>query len=598
MGSIERISGPLVIAAGMTGSKMYDVVKVGDAGLIGEIIQLRKDHAVVQVYEDTTGIKPGEPVVSTGAPLSVELGPGLLGMIYDGIQRPLELIEKKSGSFIGRGIVANALDKKKKWKFIPDKDIKKGTVVHSGKIIGYVQETDNLKHFIMVPAGVEGKISMIKSGSFTIEENVAEVEHKGKKYALSMLQKRTVRASGKFKKKFRAEELLITGQRVIDTLFPVAKGGSASVPGPFGAGKTVISHQLAKYSDSDIVVYIGCGERGNEMTEILVEFPHLEDPKSGKPLMERTVLIANTSNMPVAAREASIYTGITIAEYFRDMGYNISIMADSTSRWAEAMREISARLEEMPGEEGYPAYLPKRLAEYYERGGKVEALSGKVGSVTIVGAVSPPGGDLSEPVSQGTLRVVKTFWSLDASLASSRHFPSINWLNSYSLYVPDLEDWYIKNVSEDFVRNRDEIMGILQKEAELKDIVQLVGAEALPGIERVVLEIGRIIREDFLRQSAFDKIDAYTSIRKQAFMISTILHFRRLAEDAIRKDVPVEMISRMKVLEDISRMKEVDESAVEKRERELKSAIDAEFNSVLKNYSNEIRSESSGVKGE
>ncbi len=591
MGSIERISGPLVIAEGMTGSKMYDVVKVGEAGLIGEIIQLRKERAVVQVYEDTTGIKPGEPVVSTDAPLSVELGPGLLGMIYDGIQRPLESIEKKSGSFIGRGIVANALDRKKKWKFVPEAGIKKGSMVHHGTILGHVQETDTLKHYIMVPKGVEGKLTMIKSGSFTIEEKIAEAEHKGKKYPIAMMQKRSVRTPSPFKRKFRAEELLVTGQRIIDTLFPVAKGGSAAVPGPFGAGKTVVSHQLAKYSDSDIVVYIGCGERGNEMTEILVEFPHLEDPKTGKPLMERTVLIANTSNMPVAAREASIYTGITIAEYFRDMGYNVSIMADSTSRWAEAMREISARLEEMPGEEGYPAYLPKRLAEYYERGGKIESFGGRTGSVTIVGAVSPPGGDLSEPVSQGTLRVVKTFWSLDAALASSRHFPSINWLTSYSLYVPDLEEWYIKNIGEDFISNRNEVMKILQKEAELKDIVQLVGAEALPDIERVVLEIGRILREDFLRQSAFDKADAYTSIKKQAFMLSTILHFRKRAEEGIARGMPVDMISKMKVLSGISRMKEVEEDAVAKTGEKLAHEIDSEFAAALKAYSSGAQTE-------
>ncbi len=584
MGNIERISGPLVVANGMTGTKMYDVVKVGDAKLIGEIIQLKKDRAVIQVYEDTTGLKPGEAVVSTGEPLSVELGPGVLGNIYDGIQRPLEILEAKSGAFIGKGLTADAVSRSKKWKFVAEKGVKNGANVKQGQIIGHVQETEFLKHYIMVPAGVDGKISGLKDGTFKVDDRIATVEKGGKKTEITMLQKRSVRRANPFTRKFRTEEPLITGQRVIDMLFPIAKGGTAAAPGPFGSGKTVIQHQLAKWSDADIIIYVGCGERGNEMTEVLEEFPHLKDPKTGRPLIERTTLIANTSNMPVAAREASIYTGITMAEYFRDMGYSVAILADSTSRWAEAMREISARLEEMPGEEGYPAYLPKRLAEYYERSGKVESLGGKVGSITIVGAVSPAGGDLSEPVSQGTLRVVKTFWSLDASLAYARHFPSINWLTSYSLYGPDLEPWYVKNYGEEFISNKDEVMKILQKESELKDIVQLVGAEALPDEERLVLEIGRMLREDFLRQSAFDEIDAYTSMKKQIFMISTILHFRKMAQEAIKVGVNVDKIGKLKVRESISRMKETKEDDVARADARIKSEIDSEFNALLKEY--------------
>ncbi|MGC8479610.1 MAG: V-type ATP synthase subunit A [Candidatus Micrarchaeia archaeon] len=582
MGIINRISGPLVIANSMLGASMYDVVKVGNEKLIGEIIQLKADKAVIQVYEDTTGLKPGEPVESTSLPLSVELGPGLLGMIYDGIQRPLEELEKKSGSFISKGIEANALNNRKKWHFIPDKSIKKGATVKQGMVIGYVQETETLKHYIMIPEGVSGKITSIKSGNFTITEKIAEVENRGKKYQITMLQKRSVRKPSPFKRKFKSEDPLITGQRIIDTLFPVAKGGTAAVPGPFGAGKTVIQHSLAKYSDAEIVVYIGCGERGNEMTEILSEFPHLKDPKTGKSLMERTVLIANTSNMPVAAREASIYTGITIAEYFRDMGYNIAIMADSTSRWAEAMREISARLEEMPGEEGYPAYLPKRLAEYYERGGSVESINGRKGSITLIGAVSPPGGDISEPVSQGTLRVVKTFWSLDASLARSKHFPSINWLNSYSLYLDILEPWYIKNINEEFVFDKKEVMKLLQREAELKDIVQLVGEDALPETERIILLLGRIIREDYLRQNAYDDIDAYTSMKKQAGMLSAIMLFSTLARKAVKEGVSISKISSLQCKSDISRMKTVKEENLEAHIKTLKSKITSEFNALVK----------------
>ncbi len=579
MGAIQRISGPLVIAKEMLGSSMYDVVKVGKAKLIGEIIQLRGESAVIQVYEDTTGLKPGEAVESTGQPLSVELGPGLLGMIYDGIQRPLESIEKKSGSFIGRGIVTEPLDKKKKWKF--NATVKVGAHVKEGTIIGYVQETELHKHYIMVPKEIEGRIKSIRSGNFTVEETVAKVENKGKSVDLTMTQKRSVRISAKFKNKFATDEPLVTGMRVIDTLFPVAKGGAAAIPGPFGSGKTVAQQSLAKYSDSDMVVYVGCGERGNEMTEVLTEFPHLKDPRTGKPLMGRTVLIANTSNMPVAAREASIYTGITIAEYFRDMGYNVAVMADSTSRWAEAMREISARLEEMPGEEGYPAYLSKRLAEYYERGGKIESLNGARGSVTLVGAVSPAGGDISEPVSQGTLRVVKTYWALDASLANARHFPSINWLNSYSLYLDALEPWYVKHVGEEFVKDRKEAMQLLQREAELKDIVQLVGEDALPDTERVLLTIGRMLREDFLRQSAFDEVDAYTSMKKQAEMLSTILMFSRMATDAVKRGVSIDKASGAKVRAEIARMKTIKEAEFEAQTKKIKANITSEFNALI-----------------
>ena len=584
MGVIEKVSGPLVVAKDMLGSSMYDVVKVGKDGLIGEIIQLRKDRAIIQVYEDTTGIGPGESVESTKLPLSVELGPGILSNIYDGIQRPLEVLRSKSGVFIEKGIAADPVDKKKKWKFVADKGAHTGASVGEGQIIGYVQETELIKHYIMVPYGVSGKIKSIKQGSFAVEDTIAVVESRGKSQEITMLQRRSVRKPSKYKNRFRSDEPLVTGQRVIDTLFPVAKGGTAAVPGPFGAGKTVIQHQLAKYADSDIVIYVGCGERGNEMTEILTEFPELKDPRSGRPLMERTVLIANTSNMPVAAREASIYTGITIAEYFRDMGYSVAIMADSTSRWAEAMREISARLEEMPGEEGYPAYLPKRLAEYYERGGKVETLSGKIGSVTLVGAISPPGGDLSEPVSQGTLRVVKAFWSLDASLANSRHFPSINWLSSYSLYIESLESWYEKNLGKEFLSMRKECMQILQREAELKDIVQLVGAEALPDHERLVLEVGKMIRESFLRQSAFDEVDAYTSLKKQEFMLRAMLRFSKKAEDSLKEGIPLDNITKMRIIDQIARLKEVKEQDVEKTEKKVAEEMDKEFGDASKAY--------------
>ena len=579
MGKIEKISGPLVIAGDMLGANMYDVARVGEAKLIGEVIQLRGDKAIIQVYEDTSGLKPGEQVVATGKPLSVELGPGLLTSIFDGVQRPLDAIAAKSGDFVARGISVEPLDKKRRWKFIPMK--KKGDYVKEGEIIGYVQETPLIKHYIMLPYGVEGKIESIREGSYTLEEDVASIKGKSN-YSITMLQRRSVRTPSKYKRKIRSDEPLLTGQRVIDTFFPIAKGGTAAVPGPFGSGKTVIQHQLSKWSDAQIVIFIGCGERGNEMAEVLTEFPKLTDPHTGRPLMERTVLIANTSNMPVAAREASIYTGITIGEYFRDMGYSVALMADSTSRWAEAMREISARLEEMPGEEAYPAYLPKRLAEFYERAGKVEALSGKIGSVSIIGAVSPPGGDISEPVSQSTLRVTKVFWALDKALADSRHFPAINWLSSYSQYIDQLSGWYKKNVSEEFPSKRAKAMAILQRESELKEIVQLVGEDALPDSERAILLIGRMLREYFLRQSAFDPIDAYTSMKKQEAMLSSLLYFEEKMRQAISNGVSTEKIAAMKIISELARMKEWNESDVEKEKEKIKKNIESEFDKLIK----------------
>ena len=590
MGSIKRISGPLVIAKNMTGSGMYDVVKVGEASLIGEIIQLKGDDAVIQVYEDTTSLRPGEKVTSTGLPFSVELGPGMLSSIYDGIQRPLSAIEKQSGIFISKGVAADALDRKKKWSFEKDTSIKKGAQVSPGTILGYVQETELIKHYIMVPNGVEGTIEKIESGSFTVDHVIAEVETKDKKKVeITMMQKRPVRIPSPARNKHRANEALITGIRSVDTFFPIAKGGTAAVPGPFGSGKTVLQQSLAKYSNADIVIYTGCGERGNEMTDVLVEFPELKDPSSGRPLMERTILIANTSNMPVAAREASIYAGITMAEYFRDMGYNVAIMADSTSRWAEAMREISARLEEMPGEEGYPAYLPKRLAEFYERSGKVETLNGRTGSITIIGAVSPTGGDITEPVSQGTLKVVKTFWALDASLAGQKHFPSINWLNSYSLYLEPLEEWYRSKLGEEFIGNRMEAMRLLQREAELKDIVQLVGEDALPESERIILEIGKILREDYLRQSAYDEIDAFTSLKKQQIMLSTIIHFSKAAEEAVGKEVSIDAIMKIKAKAEISRMKSIEEKDIESSGKKINEHIKSEIDALIKEEVNEAK---------
>ncbi|MCL4348536.1 MAG: V-type ATP synthase subunit A [Candidatus Thermoplasmatota archaeon] len=581
MGVIIRVSGPVVIAEGIENQRMYDVVKVGQMGLVGEIIKISGNEATVQVYEDTTGIRPGEPVESTGKPLSVELGPGLLKSIYDGIQRPLDVIREKTGDFIMRGYTAPPLDQNKKWDF--KATVSKGTKVGQGDIIGEVQETSLILHKIMVPLGLSGEITEIKSGSFNITETVAKLKTDSGIVDLRLKQEWPVRVSRRVQSKLPPQIPLITGQRVIDSLFPVAKGGTVAVPGPFGSGKTVVQHQLSKWADSDIVVYVGCGERGNEMTEILTTFPELQDPKSGKPLMERTILIANTSNMPVAAREASIYTGITIAEYYRDMGYGIALMADSTSRWAEALREISGRLEEMPGEEGYPAYLGRRLSEFYERSGnsRVFGLPERIGSITIVGAVSPPGGDISEPVSQNTLRVTRVFWALDASLASRRHFPSINWLNSYSLYQNELLPWFSRNVSEDWPRIYKNSMAILQKEAELQEVVQLVGYDALPDREKVVLDTARMIREDFLQQSAFDEIDQYCSMNKQFLMLQSILYLGDMEDQAVSRGAQMASLQKMKCRSLISRMKEVRDSDFKKYHDEMKESIAQEVKKIL-----------------
>ena len=525
-GVLKRISGPVVTAVGLD-AHMYDVVKVGNEELMGEVIKIQGENVIIQVYEDTDGIRPGEPVVNTGLPLAVELGPGLLTSIYDGIQRPLEVLMDKMGSFIKRGVSAPGLSHEKKWEFVPT--VKAGDVVGPGDILGTVQET-NIVHKIMVPPNLKGgKIKKISGGSFTIDETICVLEDGTE---ITMLQRWPVRVPRPVKEKLNPDVPLITGQRILDGLFPIAKGGTAAIPGPFGSGKTVTQQQLAKWSDAEIVVYIGCGERGNEMTEVLTEFPELEDPKTGRPLMERTVLIANTSNMPVAAREASVYTGITIAEYFRDMGYDVSLMADSTSRWAEAMREISSRLEEMPGEEGYPAYLSARLSEFYERAGRAISLNGASGSVSVIGAVSPPGGDFSEPVTQNTLRIVKVFWALDAKLSQRRHFPAINWLNSYSLYLDSLGEWYDKEVSPEWNTLRSWAMGVLQKEAELQEIVQLVGSDALPDEEQITIEVARMIREIFLQQNAYDAVDTFCPMSKQYDMMKAIKHYADLARTA------------------------------------------------------------------
>jgi len=525
-GVLKRISGPVVTAVGLD-AHMYDVVKVGNEELMGEVIKIQGENIIIQVYEDTAGIRPGEPVENTGLSLAVELGPGLLTSIYDGIQRPLEVLVDKMGNFIERGVSAPGLSHEKKWEFVPT--AKAGDEVKAGDVIGTVQET-NIVHKVMVPPRAKGgRIKEISGGSFTVDETVCVLEDGTE---ITMLQRWPVRVPRPVTEKLNPDIPLITGQRILDGLFPIAKGGTAAIPGPFGSGKTVTQQQLAKWSDAEIVVYIGCGERGNEMTEVLTEFPELEDPKTGKPLMERTVLIANTSNMPVAAREASVYTGITIAEYFRDMGYDVSLMADSTSRWAEAMREISSRLEEMPGEEGYPAYLAARLSEFYERAGRVITLNGEGGSVSVIGAVSPPGGDFSEPVTQNTLRIVKVFWALDAKLSQRRHFPAINWLNSYSLYLDSLNEWYDKEVSPEWNPLRAWAMGVLQKEAELQEIVQLVGSDALPDEEQVTIEVARMIREIFLQQNAYDAVDTFCPMSKQYDMMKAIKHFADLARTA------------------------------------------------------------------
>ncbi len=578
---ISRISGSVVVATGIEEAQMFDVVRIGDLGLLGEIIRLEGTKATIQVYEDTTGLRPGEKIVNTKRPLSIQLGPGLLTSIYDGIQRPLDVLRNKSGDFISRGIFIPALDQQKKWEFIPTK--KNGESVSQGEIIGEVQETPLIKHKIMIPYGIQGQLSEIKEGKYTVNENVAKVKTYGSVVDIGLSNWWTVRIPRPVSSKLPPESPLLTGQRVLDTFFPVAKGGTAAIPGPFGSGKTVTQQQLAKWADSSIIVYIGCGERGNEMTEILTTFPELEDPKSKRPLMERTILVANTSNMPVAAREASIYTGITMGEYYRDMGYDVALMADSTSRWAEALREISGRLEEMPGEEGYPAYLGRRLAEFYERGGKAVVVSpeNRVGSLTLVGAVSPPGGDFSEPVSQNTLRVTRVFWALDANLASRRHFPSINWLTSYSLYTDDMLDWYKNNVSAEWSTLRQEALEILQRESELQEIVQLIGYDALPEPEKGILDTARSIREDYLQQSAYDEVDTYTSIKKQYLMLSTILDFGRRESGAIKKGILSSKIGALDVKKSISMIKWTREDDVEPQVKEIKENMTKQFDSLL-----------------
>ncbi len=580
MGNIVRVSGPVVIAEGIEGQKMFDVVRVGELNLVGEIIRINGNRATIQVYEDTSGIKPGEPAETTGRPLSVELGPGLLKSIYDGIQRPLDLIRDKTGDFIKRGYTANPIDLEKKWEFVPK--VKKGDEIKPGQIMGTVQETSLIEHRIMAPRNVSGTVKSINSGKMNITEIYATVEGKSGVHNLTMRQEWPVRTIRGVKSKLPPTIPLVTGQRVIDTLFPVAKGGTVAVPGPFGSGKTVVQHQLSKWADSDIVVYVGCGERGNEMTEILTTFPELQDPKSGKPLMERTILIANTSNMPVAAREASIYTGISIAEYYRDMGYGIALMADSTSRWAEALREISGRLEEMPGEEGYPAYLGRRLSEFYERSGNaiIGGNPDRNGSITIVGAVSPPGGDISEPVSQNTLRVTRVFWALDSSLASRRHFPSINWLNSYSLYQSELNSWFTENASKEWFSMYSRMMGILQKEAELQEVVQLVGYDALPDREKVTLDVARIIREDYLQQSAFDEVDQYCSLKKQDTMMKLIMHYADSIEKAVTEGITMDSLQNMPSREKISRIKETRDADLEKYFKDAVKSVDADIAKV------------------
>ena len=554
-GRIIKVSGPLVIAEGMPEAQMYEVVRVSDKKLIGEIIEIRGDQASIQVYEETSGLGPGEPVYTTGESLSVELAPGLIESIFDGIQRPLDVIRSAAGDHITRGIDVEKLNKTRKWNFVPT--VQKGDKVVFGDIIGTVKETSIVDHKIMVPYGVEGTIEEIQSGDFTIVDTIAKINTGSTIKEIQMLQKWPVRRGRPYKQKLSPAQPMITGQRVIDTFFPVAKGGTACIPGPFGSGKTVVQHQLAKWADAEIVVYVGCGERGNEMTDVLMEFPELKDPKTGEPLMKRTVLIANTSDMPVAAREASIYTGITIAEYFRDMGYSVALMADSTSRWAEALRELSGRLEEMPGEEGYPAYLGSKAAEFYERAGKVSC-SGSVtreGTITAVGAVSPPGGDLSEPVTQATLRIVKVFWGLDAALAYRRHFPAINWLQSYSLYEDRLGDWFAKEVSNDWGNYRVEAMRLLQEEAELQEIVRLVGLDALSIKDKFTLETTRSIREDYLHQNAFHEIDTYSSIHKQFRMLKLILMFQHEGQKALSEGAFFKDLTNLPIRERIAKSK-------------------------------------------
>lgn len=581
IGTIKKVAGPLVIAEGMRDVNMYDVVRVSEQRLIGEIIEMHGDQASIQVYEETSGLGPGEPVETTGYPLSVELGPGLIGSIFDGIQRPLEEIMKVTGNYLTRGVEIPALRREKKWHFTPIVAI--GDMLEPGDIIGTVEETEIVLHKIMVPGNIKGTVKAISEGDFTIEETVAIVEQEdGSTSEIVMLQKWPVRIGRPYKQKLSPEMPLITGQRVIDTLFPIAKGGVAAVPGPFGSGKTVVQHQLAKWAEADIVVYIGCGERGNEMTDVLNEFPELKDPKTGRSLMERTVLIANTSDMPVAAREASIYVGITIAEYFRDMGFSVALMADSTSRWAEALREMSGRLEEMPGEEGYPAYLGSRLAQFYERAGRVISLGkdNREGALSVIGAVSPPGGDISEPVSQATLRIVKVFWGLDANLAYRRHFPAINWLNSYSLYADSLGKWFDKSVDEGWMSLRGRVMRLLHDESELDEIVKLVGMDALSAPDRLKLEAARSIREDFLHQDAFHEVDTYTPLKKQYKMMQLILDYYDLASESLNKGVDIEKLVRLAIREKIGRYKYTDAANYENEYEDIIQGMNRELDEL------------------
>jgi V/A-type H+-transporting ATPase subunit A len=579
-GKIQSIAGPLVIAKGMRGCEMYEVVRVGQEGLMGETIKLIRDLAYVQVYEDTTGLKPGEQVVRTGVPLSVELGPGIITNFYDGIQRPLLDIKNQAGDFITRGINVPGLDPDKRWEFNPT--VKKGDELVEGDILGEVQESKVILHKVMVPPGKKGRVAEIKGGSFSVDEVIAVLEDGGERHELTMKQKWPVRIGRPLKEKLDPEVPLLTGQRIYDTFFPIAKGGTAAIPGGFGTGKTVSQHQLAKWADSQVVVYVGCGERGNEMTEVLITFPDLDDPSTGEKLMERSTLIANTSNMPVAAREASIYTGVTIAEYYRDMGYDVALMADSTSRWAEALREISGRLEEMPGEEGFPAYLGTRLADFYERAGRVVTLGRekRVGSVSIIGAVSPPGGDFSEPVAQNTLRVVSSFWALDTNLADRRHFPAINWLTSYSLYLDFVGPWFDRNVDKEFQGLRGEMMTILEKEAELQEIVQLVGQDALPEADRALLEVARMIREDYLQQHAYHEVDSYCSKEKQYLMLKIIKKFYEEVNTAVSSGIMASRIAAMKVKDEIARMKYAPNPDFPQRYEELVRSIEGEFESL------------------
>ena len=582
VGKIKKVAGPLVIATGMRDADMFDVVRVSDERLIGEIIEMHGDEASIQVYEETSGLGPGEPVEDTEVPLSVELGPGLMGSIYDGIQRPLtKIMEVTGGNLLARGVEVPSLDRDKKWDFVATAKV--GDKVIAGDIIGTVEETEVVTQKIMVPYGIEGTIKSINSGSYTVEEVVAVVETENGDKDLTLMQKWPVRKGRPYQRKLPPSMPLITGQRVVDTFFPIAKGGVAAVPGPFGSGKTVIQHQLAKWADAEIVVYIGCGERGNEMTDVLNEFPELKDPRTGESLMKRTILIANTSDMPVAAREASIYTGITLAEYFRDMGYSVALMADSTSRWAEALREMSGRLEEMPGEEGYPAYLGSRLAQFYERAGHVVALGsdGREGALSAIGAVSPPGGDISEPVSQATLRIVKVFWSLDASLAYQRHFPAINWLNSYSLYLDTIEDWFDANVNKEWMQLRQHLMSLLQEEASLNEIVKMVGMDALSPQDRLKMEAARSIREDFLHQNSFDEIDTYTSMKKQFYMMKLVYEFYDESAKALKEGALIDDIVAMAVREDIGRYKYTVEDNIDAQYEKVHSDLIREISSLI-----------------